>query len=201
MKHFAYLTILFVISSCVENTNKNSNSQKESELRNDSFNKIEYVKQLVKKVGLIELPYSFDILNDQIDSEYVIKSNSADTLFFEIGNVHISGILPDTLNFYCFLYITIGDLAYPKLLTIDKKGIIIDRKSLCLGVCGAPIDVDSSINRITIDKELKIKSYYYCKGTVETNDSIPKNIEINERIEGVGIISKNGKIEFETKEY
>ena len=176
-----------------------STNQDKRLVENETGLRKRYLKELIQKVGILELPFSHDILNDGIESKYVIRENSLDTLFFENGNVQICGVLPDTSSYYCFLYYAIGDIAYPRLLTIDKEGKEIDRQNISLGVCGAPIDVDTSINRFEIDKNMNIKSYYKCHGTVDTNDSITKTAVINELEEGTGMITRDGKIELQVK--
>jgi hypothetical protein len=186
MKLITYLTVFFVLTSCSDAVNQ-------TKLRLES-KRIEYLSDLIEKVGFLNLPISYDILKADFESKYTTKSNSIDTLFFESENVHVCGFLPDTSSYYCILYYQIGDLVYPKLLTIDKHGLIIDKKDLCLDVCGAPVEVDSSINRFEIDKDLNIKSYFYCHGKVQTNDENPKIVEVQEQEQGLGNISKKGKI-------
>lgn len=169
-----------------------SNSTKEP----DMVKRKEYILELIRKVGFIKLPFEHDILNPDFESKYYTNNTSLDTVFFGKTSAQISGFLPDTSNYFCVLLFQTGDLVYPYLLTIDKSGNAIDTADLCLNVCGAPVDIDSSVNRFEIDKDLRITSYYYCHGKVYINDSISKSVEINDKLEANGQIKGDGKIEF-----
>jgi hypothetical protein len=166
-------------------------------IQSNTYNfRAKYIRSLIKKVGIQELPYSFDLTKDQIQSKYDIDRNSIDTLFFDDWNGHVAGVLPDTSNFYCFLYYSVGDALYPNLVTIDKKGKIIDKANICIGNCaGLMIDIDSCIDKVTINKDLSINLLYRVRGSAETRDSIPKTVKVNNQIIGKGKILKNGKIE------
>jgi hypothetical protein len=193
MKSITCLTIFFILTSCNSATNLTKPGLESQ--------RIAYLTDLIKKVGFLKLPISYDIEKADFESKYTTKENSIDTLFFKSANEIVCGFLPDTSRYYCILYYQIGDLDYPNLLTIDKRGAIIDRKGLCLNVCGPPVEVDSSINRFEIDKSLNIKSFFYCHGKVETNDSIPKQLEVSEKIDGTGNITKDGKIKLIERKY
>jgi hypothetical protein len=155
-----------------------------------------YISTLIKKVGIQELPYSFDLTKDQIISKHDINRNSIDTLFFDDWNGLVAGVLPDTSGYYCFLYYSVGDALYPNLVTIDKKGNIIDKANICIGNCaGLMIDIDSCIDKVTINKDLSIDLLYRVRGSVETQDSLHKTVKVNNQIKGKGKILEDGKIE------
>jgi len=90
----------------------------------------------------------------------------------------------------------VGDTLYPFLVTIDKKGNIFDRQPIGIGNCGGlAIDVDSCVDRVSINKNLEIDMLYKMRGSADTNDSIPQTVKICNRISGKGKITKEGKIE------
>lgn len=186
MKLLIYVTVFFVLASCNNSANQ-PNHGKESK-------RISYLADLMKKTGFLKLPISCNILKADFKANYTTEGNSIDSLFFESGNIEVCGFLPDTSNYYGILYYQIGDLSYPKLMTIDKQGFVIDKKELCLDVCGPPVDVDSSINRFEIDKDLTIKLFYYCHGKVQTEDEKQLMVKVQEQKKGIGNITKKGKI-------
>jgi hypothetical protein len=182
MKYIRFFILTAILISCIQP---------------DTYNiRVKYIRSLIKKVGIQELPYSFDLTKDQIQSKHDVDRNSIDTLFFDDWNGHVAGLLPDTLNFYCFLYYSVGDALYPNLVTINKKGEVIDKANICIGNCaGLMIDIDSCMDKVTINKDLSINLLYRVRGSAETHDSIPKTVKVNNQIKGKGKILKNGKIE------
>jgi hypothetical protein len=158
--------------------------------------RVEYIRTLIKKVGVIQLPYDYDMVKRDIHSKYSVDKNSMDTLFFDDFNGSIEGVLPDTSNYFGFIYYKVGDSLYPFLTTIDKKGKIIDRQSIGIGACGGlAIDVDSCVDKVSINEKLEIDMFYKMRGTADTNDSIPQTVKICNWISGKGKITKDGKIE------
>jgi hypothetical protein len=57
------------------------------------------------------------------------------------------------------------------------------------------VDVDSCVDKVTINKDLQIALLYKMRGSVETEDSIPKTVKLCNQIIGTGRITKKGKIE------
>ena len=183
MKYWTIL-ILLIFSHC---------GQKKA---NSTSDRIEYIRALIKKVGIKELPYNYDMVKRNIHSKYSVDRNSMDTLFFDDLNGSIEGVLPDTSNYFGFIYYKIGDSIYPWLVTIDGQGKIIDRQQIGIGACGGlAIDVDSCVDRVSINKDLQIDMLYKMRGSADTNDSIPRAVKICNRIFGKGKITKEGKIE------
>lgn len=189
MKQITKLILILILTSC-----GNSNKDK-------TATKVDYIKTLIKKVGFQELPYSHDLMKDKEEYKYNVDRNSMDTLFFDDLNGHIIGVLPDTSKYYCFLYFGVGDVLYPCLTTIDKKGNKIDNKSICIGQCaGVMIDYDTCIDRVTIEKDLTINMFYKLHGFVEREDNITKVDTICNQMIWTGRITKNGKIEVKETE-
>jgi hypothetical protein len=181
MRHVLKLIFALTLISCVHNSH-------------DRF-KVDYVRSLIKKVGFQNLPYSHDLIDDKIDSKYDINRNSLDTLYFNDLNSHIVGVLPDTTNFYCFLYFGVGDALYPCLTTIDKNGNKIDSKSICIGQCaGIMIQYDTCIDNVTIEKDMTINMYYRLHGFVNSKNDSNKIDTICNMMIWTGRIDKNGKI-------
>ncbi len=180
LKYPIYITV-FVFYACVKkNTDTNAH-------------RLEYIRALVKKVGFQSLPYSYDLMESKINTKFTVDIHSMDTLFFDSGA--FGGVLPDTTNYFAFLYYQTGDSLYPFLTTIDKNGNVIDTKNIGIGACrGLLIDIDSCIDRVTIRKNLEIELLYKMHGSTESNDSIPSIIKICNQIVGRGKITNEGRI-------
>src|SRR5215831_10824324 len=114
-----------IIVGCEQKKNKASEA-----------NRIEYIRALVRQVGIQQLPFTYDLAKKNPDSRRQVDRSSMDTLFFDDLNGSVGGVLPDTLNYYGFIYYKVGDLLYPYLVTVDKKGDVIDRQLIGIGNCG-----------------------------------------------------------------
>lgn len=189
------LFIYFTLSCQTDNSDSTA-----SDFKQDAVNELDVVKSMIGRVGFLELPYSQNILSENIDSKWEIYPESMDTLVFGKGTIIVAGALPDTSTYYCFLYYLIGDLQYPHLITLDKQGNLIDDLNISLGICGLPVVADTSINEFTISKELQITSNFRCKGKVYTEDSMERTEDVDMQKEAIGQISKRGKIYFTIKE-
>ena len=160
--------------------------------------KVGHLKNLMTKIGFIKLPFTYDIAASKIDSKHFMDHNSMDTLFFDSGQ--FQGVLPDTTNFYCFLYYQPGDSLYPFLTTVDKSGNVIDTQNIGFGYCnGLLIDIDRCIDQVTIEKDMGLDLLYIATGTAE-NDSTKQTIKICNKIVGTGKINEKGKIEINKTE-
>jgi hypothetical protein len=182
------LLIFFGLSSC--------NSTKQAEKQPNEI-KLEQIKRAIHKSGFVKLPLAFDANNENsFESTYVIDLNSNDSLIFDSDMYSIVGFLPDTTGYYAILFHTVGDMLYPTILTLDKKGKKIDRQIICASGCAghAFVDVISCYDSVWVNKDLRIMAVSKVRGTVEIDDPIPQTIDIcNMRILE-GSIEKTGKI-------
>jgi hypothetical protein len=163
-----------------------------------SLTKYEQIQYAIKESGFIKLPLKFDASNDNsLKNNYSVNHKSNDTLLFESGISGIIGFLPDTTNYYAFLYLQVGDMMYPTIRTMDKNWQKIDEKNICTAGCAGhfQVDITSCYDSVWIYKDLKIKSVSKVVGTVEMEDSVSQVLNIcNTRILD-GFIDKNGKID------
>ena len=190
MIHKSILIIL--ISICLQSCNSSKHTQEQSlDVR------VEQIQMVINKSGFVKLPLVFDANNDNsLKSTYNVDFKSNDSLIFDSDIYNIVGFLPDTTLYYAFLFHTVGDMLYPTIMTLDKKGNKIDRQIIsAMGCAGhAAIDVTSCYDSIWIYSDLKIKSFSKVTGTVDIENSIPQTLGIcNMRIVE-GLIDKNGKI-------
>jgi len=159
--------------------------------------KLEQIRKVIQKTGFVTLPLIFDAnIDNSLKSNYSVDFKSNDSLIFESDIWNIIGFLPDTTDYFAFLFHTVGDMLYPTIMTIDKKGNKIDRQIICATGCAghAAVDVSSCYDSVWINNDLKMKSISKVIGTVETEDSIPQTLNIcNMRILD-GMIEKNGTI-------
>ncbi len=155
------------------------------------------IQNVINKTGFIDLPLKFDAGNEKsLMSHYVVDLKGNDSLIFDSEIHSVVGFLPDTSNYYAFIFHTIGDMLYPTIMTISKKGDKIDRQIICTGECAghAAVNVISCYDSVCINQDLHIKSISKMIGTVETNDSIPKTIDLCNMLKLTGFIDKDGKI-------
>ncbi len=153
-------------------------------------NRATYIRELAKRVSTQKLPFKYDMANDNPDLRHKISKNSLDTLYFHDLNGSVGGVLPDTSTYFGFIFYEVGDSFYPFLLTVDNEGRIIDRQSIGIAHFGGiAIDVESCVDMVSIGEDLQIDMLYTLYGTSETNDSIPKTIEVCNKISGNGSIT------------
>lgn len=165
--------------------------------------KLEQIRNVIQKTGFVTLPLVFNAnIDNSLKSNYDVDLKSNDSLIFESDIWSIVGFLPDTTEYFAFIFHTVGDMLYPTIMTIDKKGNKVDRKIICTAGCAghAAIDISSCYDSVWIGSDLKIKSVSKVIGTLETEDSIPQTLTIcNMRILD-GMIEKNGKIKLVTSD-
>ncbi len=180
MKHSIVLVFLLFVNS------GHSENQGESD-------KIGQLKNLLKKIGLQQLPFRYDLTKSSNNGVHYVDLTSRDRQFVTSGI--FGGVLPDTTKFYCILYYQPGDSLYPFLTTIDKKGNVIDDKMIGVGYCGglASLDVITCVDQVTINSDLSFDLFYKVTGTAEI-DSTKKVIPICNSITGSGRIDETGRI-------
>lgn len=159
--------------------------------------KIEQIQKVIKKSGFIKLPLIFDAnIDNSLKFNYDVDFKGNDSLIFDEDIYRIVGFLPDTTNYYAFLFHSVGDMLYPTIMTLDKKGNKIDRQIICAGGCAGQtvVEVSDCYDSVWISNDLKLNSISKVIGNVITDDSIPKNLKICNMIKVQGYIDKNGKI-------
>lgn len=183
---YSLLLALICFASC-------DKKEKQDETRESKPDRVKYLKQLIQKIGFQELPYTYDLAKRVIDSKYQVDQNTNDTLFFAAGS--FGGVLPDTSKFYSVLTYQAGDSLYPFLTVIDRQGNVIDVQNIGIGHCrGLIIDIDSCVDLVKIDKDLKIELLYKMRGTAAI-DSTNQEVKVCNTIIGNGKITDAGKIE------
>jgi hypothetical protein len=183
---------LFLVLICLACSNSDNKIK-----RNDQNAKIEHIRDVIKKSGFIELPLIFDAnIDNSLKTKYDVDFKRDDSLIFESDIWRIVGFLPDTTDYFAFLFHTVGDMLYPTIMTIDKKGNKIDRQIICAAGCvgHTEVEVSSCYDSVWISSDLKLKSISKVTGTVETEDSIPKTINICNIRKVNGFVDKSGKI-------
>lgn len=183
MRHWTIWTLLLFISC---------GQQKSGQENNRQISKIEYLRTLIRKIGVQELPYTYDLAISNPNAKYAVDYNSMDTLFFDSGS--FGGVLPDTTNFYCIIYYQAGDSLYPFLKTFDKSGNAIDNENIGLGHCrGLLIDIEKCVDQVTINDKLEIDLFYKVTGVAE--DTTGQTFKICNKATGTGKILADGQIE------
>lgn len=184
--------LIFLISICSACSNSDKKIQK-----NLQNTKIEQIRIVIKKSGFIKLPLIFDAnIDNSLKSNYDVEFKGNDSLIFKNGISRIVGFLPDTTNYYSFLFHSVGDMLYPTIMTLDKKGNEIDRQIICAAGCAGQtvVEVSSCYDSVWISYDLKINSISKVIGTVIAEDSIPKTLKICNMRKVDGFIDKSGKI-------
>jgi hypothetical protein len=172
-----------------------------SSCKDDDKAKRQMISNIIKESGFIKLPLAFNVDYDvSLKLNYRVNHKSNDTLLLEGVIDGIIGFLPDTTNYYAFLYYTIGDMLAPTIRTMDKNWQKIDNKEICTYGCAGhlALNVRSCYDSVWIYRDLKIKSISKVVGTVEIeDDSTSQVLNIcNMRLLD-GLIDKNGKIDIE----
>jgi len=186
------ITLLLLISTMLSCSTKHSNREN---------NKVNYIRYLIDSIGLLELPFSYDIMSDNFNEYYKIKKNSNDTLIFPWGYGKVLGILPDTMNYYGFIYLETGEYLYPTLRIFDKNGNLIEEKSICIGYgngseAGGRLEYDTCYDRVKINEDLSLLLEYKLYGYIESQgrNPIPRSDTIYQEMTWNGKIKNNGTI-------
>ena len=99
----------------------------------NDFDKEQKLRELISKTQILELPIFLDINNSEKYANLtglgkLINPN----IKYESDVTPVLGVLPDTSNYYHFLCYGIGDALYPKMISFDKKGNLLQDKLICL---------------------------------------------------------------------
>jgi hypothetical protein len=163
----------------------------------------EQIISVIKHSGFLELPLIFDASNENsLRSTYSVDFTSNDTLIFDNDIYSIIGFLPDTTEYFGFLFYSVGDMLYPTLMTLDKKGNKIDRKIICATGCAGHVAliVISCYDSVWIHEDLRIKSVSKVIGIVDTEDTPEQTLSICNMRFLDGLIEKNGRIKIKSSE-
>jgi len=189
MRRVIILLSFFVMTSCVLNH------------QDKVQNRVEYIRNLSDSLGFIELPFSYDIMKDYDKEYFKILKNSNDTLIFPWGYGRMIGILPDTSDYYGFLYLDMGEYQYPSLRIFNKTGTLIEEKNICIGYgngseAGGKMEYDTCYDRVTINKDLSLLMEYKLYGYIESQgrNPIPRSDTIYQEMTWNGQINEDGKI-------
>jgi hypothetical protein len=185
---FELLLPILLLVSC----NQVNNRSIETERKN-------YLQSFVRSSKLIELPFNYNINEYVVDSDLLIDRRSSDSLIFGLNHYSIIGLIADSSYFYGILYNApnIDNLRNLGLLTLNKDGIKIDDKIICIGAC-TECDCDSFYQYTEIEKDLRITMYSYHKSF--TCDDLGRKVENNESalvIKRKGVILGTGKIQLD----
>lgn len=165
--------------------------------REKETNRGRQLRHLIKRIGVQELSYQYDLVKGPGQGVYQSDPGSTDTLFF-YGDL-IAGVLPDTSEYFGIIHYQVGDMLYPFVSTFEKSGNLIARKRIGVGACGGlTIDIDTCVDQVTINKNLEIESVYKVIGIAE--DSTGQEIRICNQIKGKGKITSKGRIEYSETE-
>jgi hypothetical protein len=188
--------LIILISICFQSCNTSKQKKEQSlDVR------VEQLQMVIQKSGFIKLPLVFDAnIDNSLKSTYNVDFKCNDSLIFDSDIYSIVGFLPDTTMYYAFLFHTVGDMLYPTIMTLDKKGNKIDRQIInAMGCAGhAAIDVKNCYDSVWIYSDLKIKSISKVIGTVDIEDSIPQTLDICNMNIFEGLIEVNGKIKIKS---
>lgn len=191
------LIITILINSCTSRS-----LDKKAEINILRTTKINLIHDLIKKVGFVSLPYKA-VFNASTDGTYRIQCWGKDSILcddFRGNDSYVIGTLPDTSNYYSFIFITISAIAKPNLITYDKNGNRISFKPLTEENSVIYVgDILECEEYAIIDRDLKIKSYFKSRvanetTTIDVYDTVCTHYETN------GYIKSNGEIVFEKRQ-
>lgn len=97
----------------------------------NDFDKEQKLRELISKTQILELSLFLNVYEEDKSAKLIGLSQLINPNY-KTDLMHVLGILPDTSNYFTFLAYKIGDILYPTLITFDKKGNLIDDKSILL---------------------------------------------------------------------
>ena len=114
----------------------------------------------MNKFKVLNLPFKFRA--QDLQAENLKSIDLVDTLYTKDQLSIYYGILSDTTNFYSIITLLPGDDFVPTLTTYDKKGNIIDSKTILVNGCGGGPCIDYCSSTSIIEKDFNI----YCSDTI-----------------------------------
>ncbi len=180
------------------------NSDKEKKLR-----------ELISKTKLLELPIFLDVYQEDKSAKLIglnkLLGMNMELMDNDYDFTPVLGILPDTINHFTFLAYKIGDIQYPNLISFDKKGNLIEEKSILLNDnFNVFEEVELSYQKSTInlskrDRRTEITLLEITKGKryreFESNTENTNLIDslFCQKIIQTGFLTENGKVIFDDK--
>ena len=151
-------------------------------------------RDFIHKLKIIDLPFKHRPEN--IIEGSLKRIDAEDSVFLKDPLSMYYGILADTTNFFGVITFLPGDEFVPILTTYDKKGNIIDSKSILVNGCGGGPCIDYCSSTSIIEMDFSI----FCTDTVigptcdEKDNAIPGTDSVFTSF-FKGKIKPNGKIE------
>jgi hypothetical protein len=175
--------VLF-LSSC----NSTENEIVESKLKEYTF------RDFLNKFKIQNLPFKYRALD--LQDEKLKSIDLVDTIYTKDQLSIYYGILSDTTNFFSIITLLPGDDFVPILTTYDKKGNMIDTKTILVNGCVGGPCINYCSSTSIIEKDLNI----FCSDTVigttcdENDNAISQTDSITVSFIK-GKINANGKID------
>jgi hypothetical protein len=117
-------------------------------------------RDFLHKFKTLNLPFKYR--PQDLQEENLKSIDLIDTLYTKDQLAIYYGVLSDTTNFYGIITLLPGDEFVPILTTYDKKGNIIDSKSILVNGCGGGPCIDYCSSTSIIEKDFNI----FCTDTV-----------------------------------
>lgn len=170
------------------------------------------LNEIISKSQILELPIFLNIYNSEKNAKLVgltelVNPNKK----YQSDIIPVLGILPDTTNYITFLAYGIGDVLYPTLITFDKKGNLIEEKSILLNDnfnIFEEVELSSQTSTVNLsqtDKGLEITLLEITKGQryreFESNTENTSNSDslFCQKITQTGFLNEKGKVIFDDK--
>ena len=137
--------------SCCNSTENKTVDNKSTEYTFQDF---------LHKFKTLNLPFKFR--PQDLNQENLQSIDLIDTLYTKDQLSIYYGMLADTTNFYSIITLLPGDDFVPILTTYDKKGNIIDSKSILVNGCGGGPCIDYCSSTSIIETDFNI----FCADTI-----------------------------------
>ncbi len=156
MKLTVFLLAIFFVVGCA--------TDKKSDVKTPPINQtqpIDIVREYYNKADKLQLPLVWENTGNElpVDENKILRLEEKDTLLFGKGlrELTLLGVVPDTFNFFTFLFYYPGDDLRPYLITFDKQGRLIDQHMTGYN-CGADCGFYCIGGVFTLNKDLRFTS-------------------------------------------
>lgn len=188
MRLIASIILLYLLTGCSVKTDlahdKVTKVDTVSVIDNNEF--IEFLSTLDK----VELPVTIKGCGDANAGKRILekgKEASTDNSYFENYH-HPFGQISTNGNYSAIITFGLADCLIPQLITFDKNGKQIDKKSIAIGYCGSDCGYSCS-EFMMIDKDFIL----YTSDTIQSYDCDSLGNELPETAEHY-VIYKRGKL-------